>query len=132
MTLLVREAGLSERMHRARPLRSVRVLVTAQLGGLVAMRGHWRARRHVRLGVTRAGGAGDVGDRRDVVPIEAVPEPQRGHPEKEHDDTEVHTAQVIASCRNSDSCKTLAITAVSKMWRNERRAIHSRGASPPA
>src|SRR5205814_7050351 len=72
VALLMREPRLPERVHRPGPARRVLVLVATQLGGLVSVRWHRRAGRHVRLGVARARRARDVGDRGDVVPVEAV------------------------------------------------------------
>ena len=79
VALLVCEPGFSEGVHRTCAGGRVLVLVAAQLGGFVAVRGHRSARRHLCLGMARARCARDVGDGGDVVPVEAVPESERGH-----------------------------------------------------
>src|SRR5712691_8900355 len=103
------------------------------------VRGHRRAGGDVRLGVARARRARDVGDRGDVVPVEPVPETERGHPEEQDDKAEVHCymPEAIASCRDRDSCKTLAIAAVSRCestsderFTREERSLRAQGPLP--
>ena len=79
MALLMGEAGFRKRVHGAGSLGRVLVLVISHLVALVAVGRHRRARRDIRFGVARARRARDIGDRGDVIPVESVPEAERGH-----------------------------------------------------
>jgi len=97
--LLVRELRVGEDVERS----GVVVLVSVLRGALVVrVPRHRRDGRDVLVRVRRGRGARDVGDGRDVIPVEAVAEPEHGHAREEPDDAEVHVAvQPIANRRNS-------------------------------
>jgi hypothetical protein len=90
VALLVGETRLSERVRRTRSTRSVLVHVRSHLAGVVTVRRHGRPGGHVDLRVAGRGGARDVGDRGDVIPVEAVPKAERDHAEQQDDDAEIH------------------------------------------
>jgi len=86
----VREARLREDVERA----GVRVRMTV-LGrpDLMRVRRHGRDGRDILIRMRCRRGAGDVGDRGDVVPIEAMPETQHRHSREQAEDPEVHWAR---------------------------------------
>ena len=58
---------------------------------IVGVARHRRDRRDILIGVRCRRRARDVGDRRDVIPVEAVPEAEDDHPREQSEHSEVHT-----------------------------------------
>src|SRR5438093_1059203 len=70
-----------------------------RLRGFVTVRRDRRAGGDVDLGVPGGRRAGDVGDRRDVVPVEAMAEAERDHAEEHAEKAEIHQTRRLASVR---------------------------------
>jgi hypothetical protein len=92
VALLVGEARLRQNVQRARAGVGVGVAVTIS-ARVVLVPGHRRDGGDVIAGVRRGGRARDIGDRRNVIPIEAVAEAEDGHAAEQAKDAKVHLAR---------------------------------------